>query len=108
MYILTGGPDWPTSVLCGVLRLPLIPIQIGTSPIIIPVALTVGPAHPLLLPLVLLLTDAASSAHSPSLPPSLLCLLASLSVLSSLSLSLALWRETMRREKREETCVHMR
>jgi hypothetical protein len=32
--ILVGGPDWPTSVLCGIMRLPLIPILIGTLPII--------------------------------------------------------------------------
>jgi hypothetical protein len=32
--ILVGGPDWPTSVLCGILKLPLLPIVIGTLPII--------------------------------------------------------------------------
>jgi len=32
--ILVGGPDWPTSVLCGIMGLELIPILIGTLPII--------------------------------------------------------------------------
>jgi len=32
--ILVGGPDWPTSVLCGIMGLDLIPILIGTLPII--------------------------------------------------------------------------
>jgi hypothetical protein len=32
--ILVGGPDWPTSVLCGILGLPLLQILIGTVPII--------------------------------------------------------------------------
>eukprot|EP00931_Biecheleriopsis_adriatica_P078863 TRINITY_DN52280_c0_g1_i1.p1 TRINITY_DN52280_c0_g1~~TRINITY_DN52280_c0_g1_i1.p1 ORF type:complete len:903 (+),score=133.66 TRINITY_DN52280_c0_g1_i1:139-2847(+) len=32
--ILCGGPDWPTSVLAGVLRLPLLEMEIGTLPII--------------------------------------------------------------------------
>ncbi len=31
--ILVGGPDWPTSVLCGILGLPLAPILIGTLPV---------------------------------------------------------------------------
>lgn len=31
--ILVGGPDWPTSVLCGILGLPLWPILIGTIPV---------------------------------------------------------------------------
>mmetsp|Transcript_16023 Transcript_16023/g.30228 ORF Transcript_16023/g.30228 Transcript_16023/m.30228 type:complete len:866 (-) Transcript_16023:328-2925(-) len=41
--ILVGGPDWPTSVLCGIMDLELIPILIGTLPIIfliIPTLLT--------------------------------------------------------------------
>merc|ERR1712127_1153419 len=29
-----GGPDWPTSVLCGIMGLPLLPILVGTLPII--------------------------------------------------------------------------
>jgi len=33
--ILIGGPDWPTSVLCGIMGLPLIPILVGTLPIIL-------------------------------------------------------------------------
>lgn len=32
--ILCGGPDWPTSVMAGVLKLPLIQMLIGTIPII--------------------------------------------------------------------------
>ncbi|EJK53074.1 hypothetical protein THAOC_27558 [Thalassiosira oceanica] len=32
--ILIGGPDWPTSVLCGILRLPLLQIMLGTAPIV--------------------------------------------------------------------------
>ena len=31
--ILVGGPDWPTSVLCGIMGLDLIPILIGTLPV---------------------------------------------------------------------------
>ena len=43
MAILVGGPDWPTSVLTGVLRLPWLQMQIGTFPVsitIIPIVLT--------------------------------------------------------------------
>merc|ERR1712194_497487 len=32
--VLVGGPDWPTSVLCGILRLELLQIVIGTIPVI--------------------------------------------------------------------------
>ncbi|KAL3934118.1 MAG: hypothetical protein SGBAC_010090 [Bacillariaceae sp.] len=41
--ILVGGPDWPTSVLCGLMKLELIPILLGTVPvaiIIVPTLLT--------------------------------------------------------------------
>eukprot|EP00980_Cylindrotheca_fusiformis_P002222 scaffold517_cov119-Cylindrotheca_fusiformis.AAC.5 len=41
--ILVGGPDWPTSVLCGLMRLELYPILIGTTPVfflILPTLLT--------------------------------------------------------------------
>lgn len=31
--ILCGGPDWPTSVLCGIMDLPLLPILVGTLPV---------------------------------------------------------------------------
>ena len=31
--ILCGGPDWPTSVLCGILRLPLYECLLGTLPV---------------------------------------------------------------------------
>lgn len=33
--ILVGGPDWPTSVLCGILHLDLLPILIGTLPVVV-------------------------------------------------------------------------
>ena len=33
--ILCGGPDWPTSVLCGILRVPLHEAMIGTSPVLV-------------------------------------------------------------------------
>lgn len=36
--ILCGGPDWPTSVLCGLLRCSLLQIEIGTFPIILFIA----------------------------------------------------------------------
>ena len=39
--ILVGGPDWPTSVLCGILGLPLIPMLIGTLPVLIIIVPTV-------------------------------------------------------------------
>eukprot|EP00440_Ansanella_granifera_P025458 gb/GFBE01027646.1/.p1 GENE.gb/GFBE01027646.1/~~gb/GFBE01027646.1/.p1 ORF type:complete len:945 (+),score=219.19 gb/GFBE01027646.1/:1-2835(+) len=32
--ILIGGPDWPTSVICGVLKVPIFQMLIGTIPII--------------------------------------------------------------------------
>mmetsp|Transcript_28586 Transcript_28586/g.68827 ORF Transcript_28586/g.68827 Transcript_28586/m.68827 type:complete len:943 (-) Transcript_28586:155-2983(-) len=32
--ILIGGPDWPTSVLCGIMRLSLPQIMLGTIPIV--------------------------------------------------------------------------
>lgn len=41
--ILVGGPDWPTSVLCGLMRLELYPILLGTIPVfflILPTLLT--------------------------------------------------------------------
>ncbi|GMH95389.1 hypothetical protein TrST_g10751 [Triparma strigata] len=31
--ILVGGPDWPTSVLCGIMKLPLHQILLGTLPV---------------------------------------------------------------------------
>lgn len=31
--ILVGGPDWPTSVLCGIMRLPLFQVLLGTLPV---------------------------------------------------------------------------
>jgi len=35
--ILVGGPDWPTSVLTGVLRLNVLQMQLGTFPVSIPI-----------------------------------------------------------------------
>lgn len=32
--ILIGGPDWPTSVLCGIMRLSLLQIMLGTIPVV--------------------------------------------------------------------------
>mmetsp|Transcript_2489 Transcript_2489/g.5166 ORF Transcript_2489/g.5166 Transcript_2489/m.5166 type:complete len:926 (+) Transcript_2489:227-3004(+) len=32
--ILIGGPDWPTSVLCGIMRLSLPQIMLGTTPVV--------------------------------------------------------------------------
>eukprot|EP00854_Cymbomonas_tetramitiformis_P001733 gene1733-2393_t len=32
--ILCGGPDWPTSVLCGILRLDLFEMLLGTTPVL--------------------------------------------------------------------------
>lgn len=39
--VLVGGPDWPTSVLCGILRLDLAPVLLGTVPVVLLVAPTV-------------------------------------------------------------------
>ena len=39
--ILCGGPDWPTSVLCGILDLPLLPILLGTLPVMLLIVPTV-------------------------------------------------------------------
>jgi len=33
VFILVGGPDWPVSVLCGILGLDALPILIGTLPV---------------------------------------------------------------------------
>lgn len=33
-FILVGGPDWPTSVLCGILKLPLCQCMVGTLPVL--------------------------------------------------------------------------
>mmetsp|Transcript_9953 Transcript_9953/g.20302 ORF Transcript_9953/g.20302 Transcript_9953/m.20302 type:complete len:845 (-) Transcript_9953:102-2636(-) len=40
--ILIGGPDWPTSVMCGIMGLDLIPILIGTIPVVVLIAPTVA------------------------------------------------------------------
>ena len=39
--VLSAGPDWPTSVMCGVLRLPLVPILFGTIPVLMLIVPTV-------------------------------------------------------------------
>eukprot|EP00588_Corethron_pennatum_P031051 CAMPEP_0194338514 /NCGR_PEP_ID=MMETSP0171-20130528/79878_1 /TAXON_ID=218684 /ORGANISM="Corethron pennatum, Strain L29A3" /LENGTH=445 /DNA_ID=CAMNT_0039102685 /DNA_START=523 /DNA_END=1861 /DNA_ORIENTATION=- len=39
--LLCGGPDWPTSVNCGIMRLPVLPIMLGTLPIIVLIVPTV-------------------------------------------------------------------
>eukprot|EP01062_Namystynia_karyoxenos_P015948 TRINITY_DN15827_c0_g1_i2.p1 TRINITY_DN15827_c0_g1~~TRINITY_DN15827_c0_g1_i2.p1 ORF type:complete len:1302 (+),score=384.34 TRINITY_DN15827_c0_g1_i2:132-4037(+) len=39
--ILVGGPDWPTSVLTGILRLQLLQMLLGSCPILLPLGLTV-------------------------------------------------------------------
>lgn len=36
--ILVGGPDWPVSVIIGIMRLPLLPVIVGTLPVIVLVA----------------------------------------------------------------------
>jgi len=38
---LSGGPDWPTSVLCGIMRVDTLPIIIGTFPVIFIILLSV-------------------------------------------------------------------
>ena len=35
MCILCGGPDWPTSVLCGILKLSVWQTLIGLTPVIL-------------------------------------------------------------------------
>jgi len=39
--ILVGGPDWPTSVLCGIMNLSLFPVLVGTIPVVFLIAPTV-------------------------------------------------------------------
>jgi len=39
--VLVGGPDWPVSVLCGILGLDLLPILYGTLPVILVITPTV-------------------------------------------------------------------
>jgi len=41
VLILIGGPDWPTSVLTGILKQSYINMMLGTLPILLPIALTV-------------------------------------------------------------------
>ena len=35
LAVLCGGPDWPTSVLCGIIRVPLHEAMLGTAPVIV-------------------------------------------------------------------------
>jgi hypothetical protein len=46
--ILVGGPDWPTSVLTGVLGISLLPMIIGSLPVLFPLALTTAAGSMLL------------------------------------------------------------
>ena len=39
--ILIGGPDWPTSVMCGIMGVDLLPVLVGTIPVIVLIAPTV-------------------------------------------------------------------
>uniref|UniRef100_A0A6T8PNN1 Uncharacterized protein n=1 Tax=Hemiselmis andersenii TaxID=464988 RepID=A0A6T8PNN1_HEMAN len=39
--LLVGGPDWPVSVMAGILRQPILKMLLGTTPILIPIATTV-------------------------------------------------------------------
>lgn len=39
-WVRTGGPDWPTSVLTGILGISLVPMLVGSLPIIGPLAFT--------------------------------------------------------------------
>merc|ERR1719229_2085794 len=32
--VLIGGPDWPTSVTCGILKVPIVPMLLGTCPVV--------------------------------------------------------------------------
>eukprot|EP00052_Salpingoeca_macrocollata_P027177 m.256890 g.256890 ORF g.256890 m.256890 type:complete len:808 (-) comp22704_c1_seq6:126-2549(-) len=41
VFILCGGPDWPTSVLTGILRLSVVKMLVGSLPVILLVAPTV-------------------------------------------------------------------
>lgn len=41
VFLLVGGPDWPTSVITGIMRQNVLQMMIGTLPIIGPVACTV-------------------------------------------------------------------
>jgi len=38
--VLIGGPDWPTSVLCGILRLNVFQMLLGTTPVVLLIAPT--------------------------------------------------------------------
>eukprot|EP00756_Hemistasia_phaeocysticola_P065468 Hpha_TRINITY_DN8575_c0_g1::TRINITY_DN8575_c0_g1_i2::g.146259::m.146259 len=42
VFVLLGGPDWPTSVLTGILRLSLAQMIIGSLPFVFPIGLTVA------------------------------------------------------------------
>lgn len=42
VFILIGGPDWPTSVLTGILHLPLLEMLLGTTPVFFLIVPTVA------------------------------------------------------------------
>ena len=44
--VMCGGPDWPTSVLCGLLRLSCCQALAGLTPMFIVVSVSSPPAHP--------------------------------------------------------------
>merc|ERR1719437_387673 len=33
--VLVGGPDWPTAVLCAMLKVPVVSMLVGISPVIV-------------------------------------------------------------------------
>ena len=42
IYILVGGPDWPTSVLTGILRLSLVQMLLASTPFAVTISVTVA------------------------------------------------------------------
>ena len=53
--ILVGGPDWPTSVLTGILKLPAAGMQIGTLPVPTPILIPI--LIKLLIPILILILN---------------------------------------------------
>merc|ERR1740138_1609322 len=58
VVILCGGPDWPTSVLTGILRLNVFQMLLGTLPIIVLIVPCVLAGACLLIPELALLSTA--------------------------------------------------
>merc|ERR1719387_2476744 len=58
VVILCGGPDWPTSVLTGILRLNVFQMLLGTLPIVVLIAPCVLAGACLLIPELALLSTA--------------------------------------------------